>query len=87
MDISAVAIISASCLSGATLTIRLLFRLLDRRGDRQLFRYVLDKTGSADAFRRYTELRASERRVIIVEEEPASPETARVALRSQRLNR
>jgi hypothetical protein len=72
VDVSNIAIIAVSSGSVLGVTIRCLFRFLDHRGDRQLFRWVVDKTGSANEFDGYIKLRRAERPAIIVSRKPAS---------------
>ena len=66
VDVSAIAVISASCASVAGLTIRCLFKFLDHRQDRGLAREIFAETGLAGALIFYTELRRAEQPVIIM---------------------
>lgn len=64
VDTPAIAIITTSALSALGLTIRSLFQFLDHRDERRLLLELLDKTGTADDFTRYTELRRHNRPAI-----------------------
>lgn len=54
-----------SYLTTLSLIVRSVLNFLDRRGDRQLARYIFDQTRSTDRLSGYTELRKAQRIPIV----------------------